>query len=192
MRRSREILDSMRTIQSLLERLDAAIITRYPDSERAADEYGALRKAVNASASASTLHRQNLISLVNAIDDGADTQTVRAKLCDLLSTLSMMEVRPDQIEALPRHDWTAVFEEVGDEANPRSAWIRKLDEGNQVVQRGYVREFAKEPDSAASTGSQPVLGAGDTNAMQGHEPLTPDQTTTVERPVDDNGQENKA
>lgn len=141
MRRSREILNALRTLEVHVERLDAAIITRYPDSERAADEFSALRKAVNASASAAMVQRQSLVGLVNAIDEGADVEDVRGRLFDLLSTLSMTEVRPSEIALRPPHEWSILFEEVGDRARPRSAWVHETDEGGKILQRGYVEAF---------------------------------------------------
>lgn len=144
MRRSREILKTMRTLEMQMERLDAAIITRYPDSERAADEFSALRKAVNAAASAAMVQRQSLVGLVNAIDEGASSHAIRGRLFDLLSTLSMIEVRPSEIALRPPHEWAMLFEEVGDNAKPRSAWIHETDEGGKVVQRGYIDAFPQQ------------------------------------------------
>ena len=151
MRRSREILKTMRTLEMQMERLDAAIITRYPDSERAADEFSALRKAVNAAASAAMVQRQSLVGLVNAIDEGASSQAIRARLFDLLSTLSMIEVRPNEIALRPPHEWAVLFEEVGDKANPRSAWIHETDEGGKVVQRGYIDVFPQQANDPNTT-----------------------------------------
>lgn len=151
MRRSREILRAMRTLEVQMERLDAAIITRYPDSERAADEFSALRKAVNAAASAATVQRQSLVGLVNAIDEGASVEVVRGRLFDLLNTLSMTEVHPNEIALRPPHEWHVLFEEVGDRAKPRSAWIHETDEGGKVVQRGYIEAFpqqTRDPDAS--------------------------------------------
>lgn len=163
-RKSRQLLQSMRNVEKQLERLDVAIITRYPDSARAADEYGALRKALNATASASMLHRQNLISLINAIDEGADVQTIRGRMSDLLSTLSMKELRPDDPSLLNALDREIFFEVVGDKAIPRSAWVMATDEGSRVIQRGYVAKFPAIPDG--SEVSSPLVAINDQGAIR--------------------------
>ena len=64
MRRTAEILQTLRLMDSKLERLDVAIITRYPDSERAADNYDALRKALIVGGSAASRHVSDLLPLL--------------------------------------------------------------------------------------------------------------------------------
>lgn len=185
MRRSRQILSEMREIEKRLERLDAAIITQYPDSERATDEYTALRKAVNASASATTLHRHSLISLVNVIDDGANSQTVRAKIIDLMSTLSMVEVAPSDVASIPQSEREALFEEVGDKANPRSAWIRKDENGFQVLERGYVRTFPKVEATEHALDGQDFLVEHSSESSAQMEVDSDAEMSTVDRAVSD-------
>jgi len=176
MRRSREILNALRTLEVHVERLDAAIITRYPDSERAADEFSALRKAVNASASAAMVQRQSLVGLVNAIDEGADVEDVRGRLFDLLSTLSMTEVRPNEIALRPPHEWSILFEEVGDRARPRSAWVHETDEGGKILQRGYIDAFPPQT-SHLDTSELGEPGGTEPDGTSRDEDLTSDDHT---------------
>lgn len=192
MRRSREMLNAIRELNTKVERLDAAIITRYPDSERAADEYMALRKAVNASASASTLHRQNLISLVNALDEGASTQTIREKLCDLLSTLSMTEIRYTEISSVDPREWSRLFEEVGDRANPRSAWVHQTDESVKVIQHGYVQGFPERPEASDSPGSFGAMVGGKSSAVHEEEVATDIESAEMANPQEDGNDGSRA
>ena len=143
MRISRRILERMTEIERSLERLDVAVITRYPDSQRAADSYDALRKGIISNASAATISQQNLIALANSIDDGADTSTLRLKISDLLGTFQVREITSEEFDkTLPdRVTYTQVFHEVGESAHPRPAWVRIKDDGLEVVQKGYVAEF---------------------------------------------------
>jgi hypothetical protein len=141
----------MTEINRLLERLDVAIITRYPDSQHAAESYDALRKGIFTNASAATVGQQNLIALANSIDDGANAATVRLKISDLLGTFQVREITSQELmKTQPDRDtYSQVFQEVGDNAHPRSAWVRMQGEAFEVVQKGYVYaypEFTILPD----------------------------------------------
>jgi len=137
-----------------LERLDVAIITQYPDSTRAADAYEALRKGIITMASAATLHQQNLISLANAIDEGATIETLRSQLCDLLSTLNVRELSFEDGRIATAGKLDQIFIEVGDNAHQRSAWVRISEERMEVVQKGYVQALPQESQTNESSDSQ--------------------------------------
>lgn len=145
MRHSREVRERLSSIEESLHRLDVAIITRYPDSERAADAYEALRKGVMTIASAGVMFQQNLIALVNALDEGATPETIRYKISDLLSTQSIRELSIDDLKDRGSDEMIAIFQEVGDQAHPRSAWVRISGDKMEVVQRGYVAKYPERP-----------------------------------------------
>ena len=138
------VLDEIRT---RLERLDVALITRYPDTTRATEEYSALRKAVMSMASSEGMQRHNLITLVNAIDEGASTGTVRGKIVDLLSTLKVTEVATSERVSLSSADAARIFQVVGDEASPRSAWLLSTEEGLEVLQKGRVTTLTEDANT---------------------------------------------
>ena len=135
---TQQLVVNLETIRISLERLDAAIITRYPDSTRAAEEYAALRRGVMTMASSSSMNRHNLISLVNAIDEGASASTVRGRIVDLLTTQNVSEVLPEEAASLAALEASQLFQVVGDEAHPRSAWILTTDDGIDVLQKGHA------------------------------------------------------
>lgn len=128
-----------------------AIITQYPDSSRAADAYEALRKGIMNGASASTIHQQNLVSLANAIDEGATPETLRRQLGDLLSTLNVREIRFEEAQAAVGQNLDQVFVEVGETAHERSAWMRINDGKTDILQKGYIRKY---PQVTRSTDSR--------------------------------------
>lgn len=143
MRISKRILERMNEIERSLDRLDVALITRYPDSQRAAESYDALRKAVMTNASAANVSQQNLIALANAIDDGANPSTLRLKISDLLGISQVQEITSDELmKTQPdKATYAHVFQEVGKNAHPRPAWVRMQSETLEVVQKGYVSAF---------------------------------------------------
>jgi len=158
MRISRQILTRMSEIERSLDRLDVAVITRYPDSQRAAESYDALRKGIITNASAATVSQQNLITLANAIDQGATASTLRLKIIDLLGTYQVREITSDEfiMNRLDEATYVQVFQEVGDSAHPRPAWIRWQGEALEIVQKGYVKAYpdftevvqdSKEPEA---------------------------------------------
>jgi hypothetical protein len=146
MRNSKKILEALTRLDIraaeltiLANRMDAAIITQYPDSARAAEAYEALRKGVITMASAATMQQQNLISLANAIDEGATIETLRNQLCDLLSTLNVQEFTSVDGRITGAENLNQIFKEVGDSAHQRSAWVRIIEDRMEVVQKGCVK-----------------------------------------------------
>lgn len=155
MRRTTEILQAIRSMDTKLERLDVAIITRYPDSERAADNYDALRKALIAGGSAASRHVSDLLTLASALDEGATTETIRLKINDLLQVLEVVEVPVDQAGDIPEHRVRDYFDVVGDKAHPRSAWLRIQDGVPVPIRKGYLAELPA--NVAPSVPAQPSV-----------------------------------
>lgn len=152
------VQNELAQMRIFLERLDVALITRYPDSERAADEYVALRRGVMAMGSASTRQRSGLVSLVNLIDEGASLTSVRGRISDLLSTLDVSEISPSEALSKLGDQLAFFFQEVGDEAHERSAWIQPGEVGLDLVQKGYLRAFPRV--DASSIEENATLSAG--------------------------------
>jgi len=141
MRRTAEILQYLRDVDTKLARLDAAIITRYPDSERAADNYEALRKALIAGGLAGSRHVSDLITLATAIDEGASPETTRLKIADLLQVLDVTEIKVSDASQVPEHRIRDFFEIVGEQAHPRSAWVRMQDGVVSPIRKGYLTDL---------------------------------------------------
>jgi len=159
MRISKRILERMNEIERSLDRLDVALITRYPDSQRAAESYDALRKAVMTNASAANVSQQNLIALANAIDDGANSSTLRLKISDLLGIFQVREITSDELmKTQPdKATYSHVFQEVGKNAHPRPAWVRMQSETLEVVQKGYVSAFPEFSGTADLSMEEAVI-----------------------------------
>lgn len=185
MRIKKHTLEKLAEIEINLARLDVAVITRYPDSSRAAEAYEALRKGIINVASATRLHQQNLLSLANAIDEGATTETLRSQLCDLLSTLKVREIRFEEAQMELGQDLNQVFTEVGETAHERSAWVRVADEQTDILQKGYIREFPQDTLSTESKVDQDSNQEYDASIdktdadIQEHE-LDPEAASTLE------------
>jgi hypothetical protein len=152
--RNSDLREILLQVDTKLERLDVAIITRYPDSERAADNYEALRRAVIANGSAANRHAHDLIALATSIDEGASPETVRLKVRDLLGVLEVTEVSPQAAFDIPPVHLSEFFDVVGDQAHPRSAWVRAQDGQVQVLRRGFLSEpptYARESGERESS-----------------------------------------
>lgn len=137
-------LNELSTNRILLERIEAGVITKYTDSPTAAAEFTALKKAVFAGARAEGMHQKHLLGLVESIDEGANVETVRHKILDLLRISGIVEIPPTDISTLPVPEAAPdLFREVGDAASESPAWIRVDESGQwiQVVQMGRVREL---------------------------------------------------
>ena len=140
-----ERLNQLDTIRHDVGRLDAAIITRYPDSQRAAESYEALRKAVMAAGGGAGRHIADLVALSSLIDEGATVEAIQLRIRDLLG---VMGLRPLTIEDCVQNGSDlvdAAFEVVGDSAHPRPAWIQETDRGAEVYRRGYINAPPARP-----------------------------------------------
>jgi len=151
-----------------LERIDTTVITRYPDSGRAADEFAALRKAYLGGARSENLHAKNLIVLVQRIDEGATTGTIREKTVEFLDLFGVREITPAQVGELDSQLQPLFFREVGDSASESSAWYRVDESGTTVIEKGRVSQFptpanaheSASPLEDASTGVAESEGDG--------------------------------
>ena len=147
-----DILQELADTRVALERLDVAIITRYPDSGRAADEFAALRKTFMAGARAEVMHEKNLISLAESIEAGANVETVRLKMLDLLMNFGIRAIAPSQVSEMTGPEIALTFREVGVAASESPAWVRCDESGavKEVVQMGRVSEFPAPADISMS------------------------------------------
>jgi hypothetical protein len=138
-----EIKEDLNRKTVLLERLDAAIVTAYPESHRSTEEFESLRKAIFGGVRAEKLHEKSLITVVRWIDEGAEVSTVRRKTLDLLEIHRIRELTPSEAKDLPSEVVALFFRVVGDEASERSAWIRESDAETsfEVVERGDIAEL---------------------------------------------------
>ncbi len=187
MRISKRILERMNAMERSLDRLDVAVITRYPDSQRAADSYDALRKGIISNASAATISQQNLIALANAIDDGAETSTLRLKISDLLGTFQVREITSEEFaKTLPdRVTYAQVFQEVGESAHPRPAWVRVKDEGLEVVQKGYVAEFPEFTELDTQAGDKVEIAEESLPVQLAEVSVIPEHSSNDSQPSDE-------
>lgn len=76
-------------IWGLLERIDAALITRDPGSARSAEAYDGLRKQVNQSSKNRRMHVAHLLSLSDSIERDAEYQLVKERVSDFLVELGI-------------------------------------------------------------------------------------------------------
>ena len=186
MRTKKRTLERLTEMERHLERLDVAIITQYPDSTRAAEAYEGLRKSIIIMASASTLHQQNLISLANAIDEGATIETLRNQLCDLLITLNVREFSFEDGRMAAAETIEQIFMEVGDSAHQRCAWVRIIENRMDVVQKGYVKAMPQASDSEELTDGGGLTEAE--NASEDSEASsTAEESSMEERKLDPDG-----
>jgi hypothetical protein len=73
----------------LLERIDAALITRDPGSARSAEAYDGLRKQLNQASKNRRIHVSHLLSLSDSIERGAEYELVKDRVSDFLVELGI-------------------------------------------------------------------------------------------------------
>ena len=78
-------------IESLLQRLDAAVVVRDPGSARAAEMYEGLRRQIVQSGKNHRTHLSHLLALQDSIDRGADIDLVRDRVSEYLNELGIQK-----------------------------------------------------------------------------------------------------
>lgn len=81
--------NQLNRIERLLDRLDAAVVVREPGNARSAEVFDGLRKQIIQSGKNHRSHIAHLLSLVDAIDKGADVTLIRERLGDFLDELGI-------------------------------------------------------------------------------------------------------
>ena len=79
----------LRQIWGLLERLDAAVVTRDPGSARSAEAYDGLRKQLNQASKNRRMHVSHLLSLSDSIERGAEYQLIKDRVSDFMLELGV-------------------------------------------------------------------------------------------------------
>ncbi len=79
-------------IESLLQRIDAAIVVRDLGSTRAADAYEGLRKQIVQSGKSHRTHTAHLLSLADSLERGADMELIRDRVSDFMEELGLKRI----------------------------------------------------------------------------------------------------
>ncbi len=79
-------------IESLLQRLDAAVVVRDLGSTRAADAYEGLRKQIIQSGKSHRTHTAHLLSLADSLERGADMELIRDRVSDFMEELGLKRI----------------------------------------------------------------------------------------------------
>ncbi len=79
-------------IESLLQRLDAAVVVRDLGSTRAADAYEGLRKQIVQSGKSHRTHTAHLLSLADSLERGADMELIRDRVSDFMEELGLKRI----------------------------------------------------------------------------------------------------
>lgn len=84
---------SIRKIENLLERLDAAVVVRDPGTTRyAAEAFDGLRKQIIQSGKNRRIHIAQLISLSDSLDRNASVELIRDRVNDFMSELGLVKL----------------------------------------------------------------------------------------------------
>lgn len=118
-------------IESLLVRLDAAIVVREPGSARAAEAYDGLRKQVNQASKNRRAHVAHLLALSDSIRRGADPELVSKRVEEFL-----LELGVGRTDSMENTEWFEVEGGEGDGLEViEPAVIETTDDGTRTVVR---------------------------------------------------------
>jgi hypothetical protein len=84
--------EQLQRIESLLQRLDAAVVVRDPGNARAAEAYDGLRKSLLLSSKNHRAHVAHLLSLSESLERGATLELIRDRVNDFLFELGVRTV----------------------------------------------------------------------------------------------------
>jgi hypothetical protein len=153
--------------------ITAALIVREPGTALSANAYDGLRKQVSIAARDRRQHLARLIELVEAIDNGATTETLRRK-CEQWC----QEVGLEAVTGLDRAepDWFRIVEGDGPEVEVLTpAWADT--EVGHLVQRGTARRSWPEPEPEPAPA--PDADEPDTAAVPPTDAETPETPGTA-------------
>ena len=137
-------------IWALLERIDAALVTRDPGSARSAEAYDGLRKQVNQASKNRRIHVSHLLSLSDSIQRGAEYQLVKDRVSDFL-----IELGVSHTSDVSRADFFEVTGGTGDFlVCTAPAVIETLDDGTiSLVRLGQAERTTVESSSSIPAAS---------------------------------------
>ena len=123
--------NQLRNIESLLERIDAAIVVRDLGNARSADAFDGLRKSSLVATKSRRTHISHLVSLDESIRNGGSLDLVKARLAEYLNELG--------IERLTDLRHLECFDVVGDSAGDieilEPAVVERADDGKLTILR---------------------------------------------------------
>jgi hypothetical protein len=159
--------EQLNRIELLLERLDAAVVVREPGNARSAEMFDGLRKQVIQSGKNHRTHVAHLLSLVNAIDKGADVTLIRERLGDFLNELGI-----EQSSDTSRVDFFDVVEGDGPMLECiEPAVVERIDGSQLVLVRAGKARRVPSPVVEEPVASEPATAP--TEVVQSIPEVTP-------------------
>lgn len=123
--------NQLRDIESLLERIDAAIVVRDLGNARSAEAFDGLRKSILMATKSRRTHISHLVSLDESIRNGGSLDLVKARLAEYLNELG--------IERLTDLRHLECFDVVGDSEGEievlEPAVVERADDGKLIILR---------------------------------------------------------
>lgn len=146
--------NQLRAIESLLERIDAAIVVRDLGNARSAEAFDGLRKSILMATKSRRTHISHLVSLDESIRNGGSLDLVKARLAEYLNELG--------IERLTDLRHLECFDVVGDSEGEievlEPAVVERADDGKLIILRvgKAQRTFSPKVEQALDD-QDPVL-----------------------------------
>ena len=85
-------------IESLLNRLDSAVVVRDPGNTRSAEAYDGLRKQITQSGKNHRTHMAHLLSLSDSLERGADINLIRDRVNDFMNEIGLQRTTDISME----------------------------------------------------------------------------------------------
>ena len=134
----RELDERLERIESLLHRLDAAVVVREPGNARSAEAFDGLRKLMIQSGSSQRSHVAHLLSLSDSLDRDAPIELIRDRVSDFLRELGV-----EKSHDVSKIEWFEITDGEGPGIECLSpAVIQTLsDQSTFIVRKGTGRRF---------------------------------------------------
>jgi hypothetical protein len=140
--------EQLNRIENLLNRLDAAVVSRDPGNARSAEQFEGLRKQIGLAAKNHRVHVAHLLSLSDSIQRGATLELVKDRVNDFLNELGVRRLLEVNYEEL-----FEIVEVIESDVNGyevlEPAVIEELEGGNiNPLRLGKAKKFvAPQPVS---------------------------------------------
>lgn len=121
----------IRQMWGLLERIDAALITRDPGNARSVEAYDGLRKQLNQASKNRRIHVSHLLNLSDSIERGSEFQLIKDRVNDFLAEMGV-----SRFTDLSRTDFFEIKGGTGDYLKCTvAAVVETLDDGSVSLVR---------------------------------------------------------
>ncbi len=149
--------EQLHRIETLLNRLDAAVVTREPGNARSAEQFEGLRRQISLASKNHRAHVGHLLTLSDSIKRGGSLELISDRVSDFLSELGVTFIHEVTHEEL--------FEIVETIESDTSSYEVLEPAVIEVLEEGHIQIYRKGK-AKRLVGPEPSLLPSDDNALE--------------------------